>query len=137
MPTRFRLRLPAVDVPLALAAIALVTFGLLVVYSATSVPGAHEGLWTKQLMWALIALGAACIAAAIPQRAYDSLAYPFYGLSLLMLIAVLVAGSSAMGAKRWLDLGPIRFQPSELAKLATVLMLARRFDNPKLDLTRM
>lgn len=137
MPTRFRLRLPAIDVPLALAAIALVTFGLLVVYSATSVPGAHEGLWTKQLMWALIALGAACIAAAIPQRAYDSLAYPFYGLSLLMLIGVLVAGSSAMGAKRWLDLGPIRFQPSELAKLATVLMLARRFDNPKLDLTRM
>ena len=47
MPTRFRLRLPAVDVPLALSAIALVTFGLLVVYSATSVPGAHEGLWTK------------------------------------------------------------------------------------------
>ena len=137
MPTRFRLRLPAVDVPLALAAIALVTFGLLVVYSATSVPGAHEGLWTKQLMWALIALAAACVAAAIHHRAYDSLAYPFYGISLLMLIAVLVAGSSAMGARRWLDLGPIRFQPSELAKLATVLMLARRFDNPKLDLTRM
>jgi rod shape determining protein RodA len=137
MPTKFRVRLPAVDVPLALAAIALVTLGLLVVYSATSVPGAHEGLWTKQLMWALIALAAACVAAGIHHRAYDSLAYPFYGISLLMLIAVLVAGSSAMGAKRWLDLGPIRFQPSELAKLATVLMLARRFDNPKLDLTRM
>ena len=49
---------------------------------------------------------------------------------------VLVMGSSAMGAKRWLDLGPLQFQPSELAKIATVLVLARRFDEPKLDLRR-
>jgi rod shape determining protein RodA len=122
--------------PLAMAAIGLVVLGLLVVYSATSVPGAHHGLWTKQLIWAIGALGAAWLAAAIPIRAYDSLAYPVYLISLLLLVAVLVMGTSAMGAKRWLDFGPLRFQPSEIAKLGTVLMLARRFDNPKLDLRK-
>ncbi|MGH7741796.1 MAG: rod shape-determining protein RodA [Candidatus Eiseniibacteriota bacterium] len=136
MPIRWRLRMPALDVPLALAAIALVVLGLLVVYSATSVPGAHHGLWTKQLMWAFVALGAAWLAAAIPYRVYDALAYPLYAISLVLLMLVLVMGTSAMGAKRWLDFGPLRFQPSEIAKLGTVLMLARRFDNPKLDLRK-
>jgi len=133
---RIKVRLPAIDAPLAVAAILLVIFGLLVVYSATSIPGAHQGLWTRQLVWALVALGAAWIAASVHHRIYDSLAYPLYGISLVLLVLVLVMGSSAMGAKRWLDLGPLRFQPSEIAKLGTVLMLARRFDNPKLDLRR-
>jgi rod shape determining protein RodA len=129
--------LPAIDVPMALAAIALVVMGLLVVYSATSIPGAHHGLWVRQLIWAGIAFGAACLAAAIPYRAYDSLAYPLYAIALLLLVLVLVMGTSAMGAKRWLELGPLKFQPSELAKLGTVLMLARRLDDRKLDLRRM
>jgi rod shape determining protein RodA len=129
--------MPSIDVPLALAALALIVLGLLVVYSATSVPGAHHGLWTKQLMWAIVAVGAAWLAAAIPYRAYDALAYPLYLVSLLLLALVLVMGTSAMGAKRWLDFGPLRFQPSEIAKLGTILMLARRFDNPKLDLRKL
>src|SRR5258707_13180655 len=137
MSIKWRLRLPAIDTPLALAGIGLVCLGLLVVYSAASIPGAHHGLWTRQLVWAAAALAAAWVAAAIPYRAYDSLAYPLYGLSLLLLVLVLVMGSSAMGAKRWLDLGPLRFQPSEIAKLGTVLKLARQLDHPKLDLRRM
>ncbi len=129
-------RLPEIDLPLALAALGLVVVGLLMVYSATSLPGAHEGLWSKQLMWAFVALGAAWLVAAIDHRVYDSLAWPLYGVALLMLVAVLVFGSSAYGAKRWLDIGPIKFQPSELAKIATVLVLARRFDDPKVKLHR-
>ncbi len=121
---------------MALAALGLVFIGLAIVFSATSVPGAHEGLWTRQLLWAGVALVAAWVAAAIPLRVYDSLAWPFYGVALLLLVAVLVIGHSAMGAKRWLDLGPIKFQPSELAKIATVVLLARRFDDPKLDLRK-
>jgi rod shape determining protein RodA len=136
MPTKLRVSLPALDVPLALAAIGLVVFGLLVVYSATSVPGAHHGLWTKQLMWAGFALVVAAVAASIHYRVYDSLAWPLYGISLLMLGLVLAIGTSTMGAKRWIHLGPLQFQPSEMAKIATVLVLARRFDNPKLDLRR-
>jgi rod shape determining protein RodA len=122
--------------PLALSSLALVAIGLLIVYSATSIPGAHQGLWAKQLMWALVAIGAASLVAAIDHRVYDSMAWPLYGISLLLLVAVLIFGTSTLGAKRWLDLGPLKFQPSELAKIATVLVLARRFDNPKIRLSR-
>ena len=136
MPTKAHGRLPDIDLPLALAAIGLVIVGLLMVYSATSVPGAHEGLWSRQLIWAFVAFGGAWLVAAIDHRVYDSLAWPLYGFSLLLLVAVLVLGSSAFGARRWLDIGPIKFQPSELAKIATVLVLARRFDDPKVKLHR-
>ena len=125
METRFRL--PAIDGPLLLATLGLLAFGIAIVYSATSVPGAHQGLWVKQLTWLGVAVGAAWIAVAIHYRAYDSLAYPLYGISLVLLVAVLMFGTSAMGAKRWLELGPLRFQPSEIAKIATVFVLARRF----------
>ena len=135
-PLKLRVRIPAIDGSLAGAALALVVVGLLTVYSATSVPGAHEGLWIKQLQWAALAVAAAWVAAAIPYRVYEALAWPFYGASLLLLVAVLAVGTSAMGAKRWLDLGPIHFQPSEIAKIATVLLLARLMDDPKLDLRR-
>jgi rod shape determining protein RodA len=122
--------------PMVLSAVGLVALGLLTVYSATTVPGAHEGLWVRQLLWFLLAAGLAWMAAAIHYRAYESLAYPFYALSLVLLVAVLIFGTSAMGAKRWLEIGPLKFQPSEIAKIATVFVLARRFDRPKLDLTR-
>jgi rod shape determining protein RodA len=135
-PVRLKLRVPAIDLSLAAATLALIVIGLLTVYSATSVPGAHEGLWIKQLQWAGLAILAAWIAAAVPYRVYEALAWPFYGVSLLLLAAVLVMGTTAMGAKRWLDLGPIHFQPSEIAKIATVLLLARLLDDPKLDLRR-
>ncbi len=131
-----RLRLPLLDWPLLAAALILLAIGLATVYSATTVPGAHQGLWIRQLVWLLLALGAAWVAASLHYRAHDSLAYPLYALSLVLLLAVLAFGTSAYGAKRWLELGPLRFQPSEIAKIATVFVLARRLSHPKLDLTR-
>lgn len=136
MAIRSRVRLPALDMPLLLAAVGLVCVGLLTVYSATSIPGAHHGLWTRQLAWAGIAFAVAWIVAGIHYRAYDALAWPLYIISIGLLVLVLAKGSSAMGARRWLDLGPLHFQPSELAKVATVIVLARRFDKEKLDLRR-
>ena len=121
---------------MALAALGLVAMGLATVYSATSIPGAHEGLWVRQLLWAGAALLVAWLVASVHFRVYDTLAYPVYAGSLLFLVLVLVLGHSALGAKRWIDLGPLRFQPSELAKIGTVLVLARRFDDPKLRITR-
>ncbi|HET9327201.1 MAG TPA: rod shape-determining protein RodA [Candidatus Eisenbacteria bacterium] len=129
-------RLPSIDIALTVAAFLLVAMGLSIVYSATTVPGQHEGLWAKQLLWFGFALAAACLAAAIHYRLYDTFAYILYGISILLLVAVLGFGTSAMGAKRWLELGPIKFQPSELAKIATVFVLARRFDDRNLDLRR-
>ena len=129
-----RLRLPALDWPLFLATVGLIVMGLLTVYSATSIPGAHEGLWLKQLMWCGIAFVFAWVIAAIHFRLYDSLAWPLYALSLLLLAAVLVIGTTKLGAKRWIVLGGLQFQPSEFAKLATTFVLARYFDDSRLKL---
>ncbi|MCC6349931.1 MAG: rod shape-determining protein RodA [Candidatus Eisenbacteria bacterium] len=132
-----RARLPELDWPLLLAALGLVLMGLLTVYSATSIPGAHQGLWMKQLVWFGLATAIAMVVAGIHFRIYDSLAWPLYSISLVLLVAVLLVGSSKMGARRWLDFGPVQFQPSELAKLATTFVLARFFDHSKIDLRRM
>jgi rod shape determining protein RodA len=131
-----RLRAPNLDWPLALATLGLIVIGLLTVYSATSIPGAHQGLWMKQLVWFGIAFVAAWVVAAIHFRLYDSLAWPLYGVSLLLLVAVLTIGTSRLGARRWIEVGPLQFQPSEIAKLATTFVLARFFDNARIDLAR-
>lgn len=128
--------MPNLDWPLALATLGLVAMGLLTVYSATSVPGAHQGLWMKQLLWFGLAVAAAWVVAAIHFRLYDSLSWPLYLGSLLLLVAVLLVGTSRMGARRWLEIGPMQFQPSEIAKIATTFVLARFFDNARLDLSR-
>ena len=58
-------------------------------------------------------------------RAWFVLAYPIYGLGLIMLLGVEAAGDISLGAKRWLALGGLRFQPSEIMKIGLVLALAR------------
>lgn len=131
-----KLRLPNLDWPLTLATFGLVAIGLLTVYSATSIPGAHQGLWARQLAWCVLAFGAAWVVAAIHYRLYDSLSWPLYAVSLLLLVAVLAIGTSRLGAKRWIEVGPLQFQPSEIAKLATTFVLARYFDHARLNLNR-
>lgn len=63
--------------------------------------------------------------AHIPPHLFHRFAYPFYALTLFLLVTVLLFGITVKGAQRWLDLGPIRFQPAELAKLSVPLALAR------------
>jgi rod shape determining protein RodA len=67
----------------------------------------------------MIALG------TVDLRVWFALAYPIYAFGLVMLLAVAVVGHSTMGAQRWLDIGPIRIQPSEVIKVGLVLALAR------------
>jgi len=61
----------------------------------------------------------------IDLRVWFALAYPIYGLGLLLLMAVLVVGHHALGATRWIQLGPVQIQPSEVMKIGLVLALAR------------
>ncbi|MEY4070466.1 MAG: hypothetical protein RL721_1080 [Candidatus Eisenbacteria bacterium] len=131
-----RLRVPPLDWPLAFGTLGLVAIGLLTVYSATSVPGAHEGLWIKQFLWFGAALVAAWIVASIHYRVYDSFSWPMYIVSLVLLVLVFLIGVERLGAKRWIAIGGFQFQPSEIAKVATAFVLARYFDNPRLDLSR-
>jgi len=65
------------------------------------------------------------ILAMVDLRVWFALAYPVYAIGVLLLAAVDVVGHSALGAQRWLDIGPIRIQPSEIIKIGLVLALAR------------
>jgi len=129
-------RFPPLDWSLAFATLALIGIGLLTVYSATYLPGAHQGLWVKQLIWFGVAAAVAWFVASIHYRFYDSLAWPLYAVSLLLLVAVFLFGVERMGAKRWLEFGGFQFQPSEIAKIATTFVLARFFDHARLDLRK-
>ncbi len=101
--------------------------GLVVVYSAcqSEDPAFRLDVWKKQIAFAVVGLVAFAACASVPPIAWERLSPVLYVLSLAGLAAVLVMGSSGGGATRWISLGGFRFQPSELAKVATVLILAR------------
>ena len=112
-------------VPVAL----LVVIGLGAILSASSVVGLREagdGLFyfKRQIAWLVVGVVGMVVAAFIPLRWWKNLALPVFVSSLLLLVAVLLVGTRVNGAIRWLIVGPISIQPSEIAKLATVLMLA-------------
>jgi rod shape determining protein RodA len=95
--------------------------GLVTIYSSG---GQDWNLVNRQLTRLGIALIVMFILAQIPPMAYRRLAVYFYSFGLIMLILVLLVGVIGKGAQRWLDLGVIRFQPSEVMKLAVPLMVA-------------
>ncbi len=113
---------------------ALIIFGLVVLFTAIS--GDEEGiphLFKRQLLWAGIGLVLMIITAAISPRVHFAFAYLFYGLSCLILLGVLIWGDPSKGAARWIGIGGITFQPSEPAKIALVLALARLVSDKKFD----
>ena len=126
-----------IDWTLVGTALALGTIGVLMVFSATSVPGKPDlDFAIRQLVWLALGTLAAITVASIPLRIYDGVAPYLYGVSVICLALVLVVGQEVYGAKRWLGAGVLRFQPSELAKLATLLLLARVLDDKRADLRR-
>jgi len=128
------LRLADLDWKLITAALLLSVIGILLIYSAqhhSDEPAARD-YYLKQLAWLVLALVAFSATILVPIRFYDFFAYLFYILMIILLVAVLLTGSRQMGAARWFSLGPINFQPSEFAKLAVLLALARYFAYTKL-----
>jgi len=97
--------------------------GFAVLYSAA---GGSLSPWAERQMFRFmigffILVGVACV----DLRVWMALAYPAYGFSLLLLVAVEIAGRVGLGAQRWIELGPLQLQPSELMKIALVLALSR------------
>lgn len=112
---------------------ALVFFGILTIYSATYSPtGEQANLATKQFYWFMFGLLAMLVATAVDYHDIERLAYPFYALSLGLLVLVLFIGSVGGGSQRWINLGFVALQPSEPTKLAIVLVSAKylQYDEP-------
>ncbi|MEH6533211.1 MAG: FtsW/RodA/SpoVE family cell cycle protein, partial [Photobacterium frigidiphilum] len=110
------------DLPLLLGILALMGFGLLVMYSAS---GQSLPMMERQAARMCLSLGVMFILAQIAPRHYETWAPYLFGIGLILLLGVLFFGEASKGAQRWLNLGFVRFQPSELIKLAVPLMIAR------------
>lgn len=91
-----------------------------------SVAGGHFQPWAlRQMGHFALGLTVLVMAAMIDIRVWMSLAYPAYAVALMLLVAVELVGHMGMGAQRWISIGPLELQPSELMKIALVLALAR------------
>jgi rod shape determining protein RodA len=117
---------------LALLIVGLSLFGVAMIYSAGVLDTPRtvvSGLWQRQLLWLGIGLGLALfIMLWVPLRWLERLAWPFYFVTLGMLVAALVIGTgygTGQATRRWLDLGPILLQPAQFANLAAVILLAK------------
>ncbi|PSQ76802.1 MAG: rod shape-determining protein RodA [Bacteroidetes bacterium QH_7_62_13] len=119
------------DVWTLLIWIALVTIGLVGLYSTTHGPAAEylsQGVrnnFYRQLLWSGVSAVGVGIILLLPVRILRSLAYPIYGGTVLLLILCLFVGAEVNGTRAWLALGPFRLQVSELAKVGTVLAVAQ------------
>lgn len=126
------MRRDGLDRPLILVALALTAFGVMMVYSAgqTDVPSvAARGAWIRQLIWLAIGIVGAAIVFRVNFRILEWAAPGLYILSIVLLVLTLFIGTgagTAASSKSWLSIGGYRIgQPVELAKLATIFLLAR------------
>jgi cell division protein FtsW len=123
---------PAVLITVTVAA--LVVLGIIMILSASSVAsfatyGSSFMFFKRQLLWALLGVAAFFIFARLDYRRLRGVGYVLFVIVVGLLLAVLIpgVGISAGGSARWLGLGPLSFQPSEVAKLALVLFAADVF----------
>ncbi len=126
-----RSRFVPTDWPLVALAALLTSLGIAMVYSAgqTDLPSFVEGLWKIQFMWAVLGIGGAWVVSRTSVRLLEFASLPVYLASTVLLLLLLFIGQgagTAASTKSWLAIGGVRLgQPSELAKVAVVLMLAR------------
>jgi cell division protein FtsW len=123
------------DVQLLFPVLFLVGIGIVMVYSASSALalkkfGSDYYFLKKQAMFALVGICVLVIGRHVPYRVYRPLAYPLLTVALGLLWAVLASplGVAAGGARRWLSLGPVQFQPSEFARFALIVYMAYSLD---------
>ena len=121
-----------VDIPFLMMILLLLSVGLLMLWSASYAQSEYDTGYMsstrylqKQAVCAAIGLGAMYVFSRIPAHLWYRLAWPLYGVSILLLLSVLVMGQEVNGAKRWINIAGIQFQPSEVAKFAMIVLFAR------------
>ena len=117
------------DFPMLFIVIFLVCFGLIMIYSSSSYRanlnlGDPAYYLKRQGMWAIIGFIGMFIVSTVHYKVYMKFTIFFYVLAIFLQIIVLILPNSSHGAKRWIVLGPIQFQPSEFSKVALILFLA-------------
>lgn len=121
-----------VDLPFLALVLLLLTLGLVMLYSASYAQSEYDTGYAistrylqKQAVCAAIGLVAMFFFSRIPAMLWYRLAWPLYGVSIVLLLSVLVIGEEVNGAKRWINLAGLQFQPSEIAKFTMILLFAR------------
>ena len=121
-----------VDFPFLFLILLLLSVGLVMLYSASSAQSLYDTGYVsstrylqKQAFCAMIGVGAMWLFSRIPAYFWYKIAWLLYGSSIFLLLLVLVAGESVNGARRWINIAGIQFQPSEVAKFTLILLFAR------------
>lgn len=121
-----------VDLPFLILVLLLLTVGLIMLYSASFAQSEYDTgyisstrYFQKQAVCAAIGLAAFLFFSRIPARAWFRLAWPMYALSIVLLLSVLAVGEEVNGARRWINVAGLQFQPSEIAKFSLILLFAR------------
>ena len=126
---------PGIDMPLLLAVMAIITLGLVNLYSATSVYADDAqraqlaDIYVSQIYWIVVGTLLAILVASIDYRSFDRLAFVSYFAGLVALGLVFVLARSIRGASRWIAIGSFNFQPSEFMKIVLILVVARHLHN--------
>ena len=120
---RLAVKLGEIDWLLAGLLAAIAAIGALMLYSIAG--GSWEPWADRQAGLFLVCFVLMIVLGVTDLRIWFALAYPIYAVGLLLLLAAAVVGHTRMGAQRWLDLGPIHLQPSEIVKIGLVLSIAR------------
>lgn len=121
-----------VDIPFLLLTLLLLTVGLVMLYSASSAQSEYDTGYTistkylqKQAVCAGLGLVCMFFFSRIPAEFWYRFSWPLYGISVVLLLSVLVVGESVNGARRWINIAGIQFQPSEIAKFSLIVLFAR------------
>ena len=114
----------------------LLVFGLMAIYSATNGTG-DPSLFYRQLAWAVFSLATLVFVYFSDVRFIKDNAYIFYAIGIFLLVAVLIFGKKIAGQTSWMKIGSFSFQPSEIAKMATILALARFLSDDDTDIRSM
>jgi len=126
-PVSFPEKVWRINWGLVLVLTAIAAVGVVALYSAAG--GRFEPWAARHGIRYAGALGLMLIVALIHPKVWLALAWPIYLIAMLLLVAVDVVGKIGMGAQRWLVLGPLQIQPSEIVKVAVILVLARYYHN--------
>lgn len=121
---------------------ALVLLGWLNIYAADYDPETSKGIFDlsnnagKQLMWIGTCFIIVILIMVIDFSFFDSFAYPLFGLVMIVLVGVLLFGKEIAGSRSWFQIGSLSIQPSEFAKFATALAVAKYFGRSQTNLTK-